>query len=176
MLQHTGFLWFYFFKLKLRNTVYDLHGLEKVLQHLSFSRQWEEHLFSTPISDVIACLCFLPHWSSCEIHKATIEPLASFFRSVTMCSFLCVSHMPAVFLKATLALLLIIATDRKVISGELLWFPLLSVRDQTSSLSSLKEVLGRSSRQVLKLISVLLGTDTSADHILPIKNWQNETV
>lgn len=37
-----------------------------------------------------------------------------------MCSFLCVAHMPAVFLKDTLALLLIIATDRKVISGELL--------------------------------------------------------
>lgn len=63
-----------------------------------------------------------------------------------MCSFHCVAHMPAVFLKATLAFLLIIATDRKVISGELL-----SVRDKTSSLSSLKEVLGRSSRQVLNL-------------------------
>lgn len=36
-----------------------------------------------------------------------------------MCSFLCVARMPAVFLKATLALLLIIfATDSKLISGE----------------------------------------------------------
>lgn len=38
---------------------------------------------------------------------------------------LCVAHTPAVSLKATLSLLLIIfATDSKLISGELLWFPL----------------------------------------------------